>query len=326
MIEKSYSETDFEVTMPDSLFERFGVFQSIFREYKEIIDFQKTFDKDIRANISSATGTLETLRKHSIEMKFRYSNYTRQMDNCLELIKKNRDFFIEIRKLINSGLMLNDELSRPTRGVPNLKLYFTDFIKCAKKDGKNVEAEVYNEMLSVLDNVGKTIDDALILQKIRDLPSDFKIEEQGCCVKSGPVSLIKTHKSLLRKLLGMKASIKFNSGYMFLFEKCLLICAKMKNEGNKSQRKRNKRKEKFQLEALIHVSDLVDFVEDDYYDDTESLRIFEKQTNIAHLINFDSEELCADWAEEILTEVGKFIQMRPEREQEREQEQDLKTK
>merc|ERR550532_228175 len=134
-------------------------------------------------------------------MKFRYSNYTRQMDNCLELIKKNRDFFIEIRKLTNSGLMLNDELSRPTRGVPNLKLYFTDFIKCAKKDGKNVEAEVYNEMLSVLDNVGKTIDDALILQKIRDLPSDFKIEEQGCCVKSGPVSLIKTHKSLLRKLL-----------------------------------------------------------------------------------------------------------------------------
>ena len=312
MIETSYSETDFEVTMPDSLFERFGVFQSIFREYKEIIDFQKTFDKDIRANISSASATLEILRKHSVEMKFRYSNYTRHMDNCLVLIKSNREFFNEIRSLTNSGLMLNDELSRPTRGVPNLKLYFSDFIKCSRKDGKEAEAEVYNEMLSVLDNVGKTIDDALLLQKIGGLPKDFKIEEQGCCVKSGAVSLIKTHMSLLRKLLGMKASIKFNSGYMFLFEQCLIICVKIKIEGNRSKRKKNSRKEKFQLEALIDVSDLVDFLKDDNYDDKNSLRIFEKQTSIAHLINFDSEDLANDWTEKILTEVGKFTQTMPD--------------
>ena len=308
MIEKSYSETGFEVTMPDSLFERFGVFQSIFREYKEIIDFAKTFDKDIRANINSASGTLESLTKHSSEMKFRYSNYTRHMDDCLDLIKKNREFFNEIRSLTSSGLMLNDELSRPTRGVPNLKLYFVDFIKCSRKDGKEAEAEIYNEMLSVLCNVAKTIDDALLLQKISGLPQDFKIEEQGCCVKSGAVSLIKTHMSLLRKLLGMKASIKFNSGYMFLFEQCLLICVKIKIEGNRTKKSK---KEKFQLEALIHISDLVDFLkDDDYYDDSNSLRIFEKQTSIAHLINLDSEDLADDWTEKIETEVNKFKEMR----------------
>ena len=68
--------------------------------------------------------------------------------------------------------MLNDELIRATRGVANLKLYLTDFIKCSKKDGRDVEAAVYNEMLYVLDNIGKTIDDALLLQKIRGMPEE----------------------------------------------------------------------------------------------------------------------------------------------------------
>ena len=38
---------------------------------------------------------------------------------------------------------------------------------------------------------------------------DFKIEEQGCCVKSGSISLVTTHRGFLRKMLGMKATIKF---------------------------------------------------------------------------------------------------------------------
>merc|ERR1711953_456489 len=99
---------------------------------------------------------------------------------------------------------------------------------------------------------GKTIDDALLLQKIQSLPQDSKVEEQGYCAKSGAVSLTKTHWSLLRKLLGMKDSMRFYSGYMFLFEKCLLICMKMKS-----------RKEKFQMEALIHVADLDYFLKVD---------------------------------------------------------------
>ena len=311
--------------MPDALFGRFPVFQSIFGEYKEIIDFQKTFDKDIRANIVSPSATLETLREHSTEMKIRYSNYARQMEKCLGLVKDYREYFNQIRNLTKSGLMINDELSRPTRGVPNMKLYFTDFIKCAKKDGKDTDAAVYNEMLSVLDNVGKTIDDALLLQNIEDLPDDFKIEEQGCCVKSGAVDLIKTHKSVTvdmikthkgfcRKLLGMKASSKHSSGYLFLFEKCLIICKKNDSQG--CIKERFNMSENFQLEALIHISDLIDFsMEDDgfvghnNYDGNETLMVLEKQTNIVHLINLDSKDLAAEWSETIVAEVSRFNQM-----------------
>ena len=300
--------------MPDGLIEHFPVFQSIFGEYKEIIAFQKTFDKDIRANIVSASATLETLTKHTTEMKIRYSNYARQMEKCLGLVTDNREYFNQIRKLTKSGLMINDELSRPTRGVPNMKLYFTDFIKCAKKDGKDMDAAVYNEMLSVLDNVGKTIDDALLLQNIEDLPDDFQIEEQGCCVKSGAVDLIKIHKGFFRKLLGMKASNKNKSGYLFLFEKCLIICMKIDSKGGKI--KRFNMRENFQLEAFIHISDLIEFSEEDNgyvcqinYDGKETLKVLEKQTNIVHLINLDSEDLAAEWSETIVAEVDKFNQM-----------------
>ena len=300
--------------MPDGLIEHFPVFQSIFGEYKEIIAFQKTFDKDIRANIVSASATLETLTKHTTEMKIRYSNYARQMEKCLGLVTDNREYFNQIRKLTKSGLMINDELSRPTRGVPNMKLYFTDFIKCAKKDGKDMDAAVYNEMLSVLDNVGKTIDDALLLQNIEDLPDDFQIEEQGCCVKSGAVDLIKIHKGFFRKLLGMKASNKNKSGYLFLFEKCLIICMKIDSKGGKI--KRFNMRENFQLEAFIHISDLIEFSEEDNgyvcqinYDGKETLKVLEKQTNIVHLINLDSEDLAAEWSDTIVAEVDKFNQM-----------------
>ena len=300
--------------MPDGLIEHFPVFQSIFGEYKEIIAFQKTFDKDIRANIVSASATLETLTKHTTEMKIRYSNYARQMEKCLGLVTDNREYFNQIRKLTKSGLMINDELSRPTRGVPNMKLYFTDFIKCAKKDGKDMDAAVYNEMLSVLDNVGKTIDDALLLQNIEDLPDDFQIDEQGCCVKSGAVDLIKIHKGFFRKLLGMKASNKNKSGYLFLFEKCLIICMKIDSKGGKI--KRFNMRENFQLEAFIHISDLIEFSEEDNgyvcqinYDGKETLKVLEKQTNIVHLINLDSEDLAAEWSDTIVAEVDKFNQM-----------------
>ena len=300
--------------MPDGLIEHFPVFQSIFGEYKEIIAFQKTFDKDIRANIVSASATLETLTKHTTEMKIRYSNYARQMEKCLGLVTDNREYFNQIRKLTKSGLMINDELSRPTRGVPNMKLYFTDFIKCAKKDGKDMDAAVYNEMLSVLDNVGKTIDDALLLQNIEDLPDSFQIDEQGCCVKSGAVDLIKIHKGFFRKLLGMKASNKNKSGYLFLFEKCLIICMKIDSKGGKI--KRFNMRENFQLEAFIHISDLIEFSEEDNgyvcqinYDGKETLKVLEKQTNIVHLINLDSEDLAAEWSETIVAEVDKFNQM-----------------
>ena len=296
--------------MPDALFQHFHVFQSIFREFQEILDFQKTFDKDIRATILSPTATLETLTEHSTEMKVRYSNYTRLSEKCLGLMQSNREYFNEIRKHTKSGLMINDELMRPTRGIPNMKMYFTDFVKCAKKDGKDRDAEVYDEMLFVLDNVGKTVDDSLLLEKIGNLPNDFQIEEQGCCVKSGAVDLIKTHKSLLRKLLGMKASCKFNSGHMFLFEKCLLICSKIVSKSRKGRKgkKYYRRKEKFQLEALIQISDLVDFLDDDdYYDiDDKTLKIFEKQTNLVHLISLDSKDLADDWSEKIVAEVGKL--------------------
>ena len=300
--------------MPDGLIEHFPVFQSIFGEYKEIIAFQKTFDKDIRANIVSASATLETLTKHTTEMKIRYSNYARQMEKCLGLVTDNREYFNQIRKLTKSGLMINDELSRPTRGVPNMKLYFTDFIKCAKKDGKDMDAAVYNEMLSVLDNVGKTIDDALLLQNIEDLPDSFQIDEQGCCVKSGAVDLIKIHKGFFRKLLGMKASNKNKSGYLFLFEKCLIICMKIDSKGGKI--KRFNMRENFQLEAFIHISDLIEFSEEDNgyvcqinYDGKETLKVLEKQTNIVHLINLDSEDLAAEWSDTIVAEVDKFNQM-----------------
>ena len=300
--------------MPDGLIEHFPVFQSIFGEYKEIIDFQKTFDKDIRANIVSASATLETLTKHTTEMKIRYSNYARQIEKCLSLVMDNREYFNQIRKLTKSGLMINDELSRPTRGVPNMKLYFTDFIKCAKKDGKDMDAAVYNEMLSVLDNVGKTIDDALLLQNIEDLPDSFQIDEQGCCVKSGAVDLIKIHKGFFRKLLGMKASNKNKSGYLFLFEKCLIICMKIDSNGSKI--KRFNMRENFRLEAFIHISDLIEFSEEDNgyvcqinYDGKETLKVLEKQTNIVHLINLDSEDLAAEWSETIVAEVDKFNQM-----------------
>ena len=300
--------------MPDGLIEHFPVFQSIFGEYKEIIAFQKTFDKDIRANIVSASATLETLTKHTTEMKIRYSNYARQMEKCLGLVTDNREYFNQIRKLTKSGLMINDELSRPTRGVPNMKLYFTDFIKCAKKDGKDTDAAVYNEMLSVLDNVGKTIDDALLLQNIEDLPDSFQIDEQGCCVKSGAVDLIKIHKGFFRKLLGMKASNKNKSGYLFLFEKCLIICMKIDSKGGKI--KRFNMRENFRLEAFIHISDLIEFSEEDNgyvcqinYDGKETLKVLEKQTNIVHLINLDSEDLAAEWSETIVAEVDKFNQM-----------------
>ena len=300
--------------MPDGLIEHFPVFQSIFGEYKEIIDFQKTFDKDIRANIVSASATLETLTKHTTEMKIRYSNYARQMEKCLGLVKDYREYFNQIRNLTKSGLMINDELSRPTRGVPNMKLYFTDFIKCAKKDGKDMDAAVYNEMLSVLDNVGKTIDDALLLQNIEDLPDSFQIDEQGCCVKSGAVDLIKIHKGFFRKLLGMKASNKNKSGYLFLFEKCLIICMKIDSNGSKI--KRFNMRENFRLEAFIHISDLIEFSEEDNgyvcqinYDGKETLKVLEKQTNIVHLINLDSEDLAAEWSETIVAEADKFNQM-----------------
>ena len=292
--------------MPDALFQHFTVFQSIFREFQEIIDFQKTFDKDIRATILSPTATLETMTEHSREMKVRYSSYSRLYEKCLGLMQSNREYFNEIRKHTKSGLMINDELSRPTRGIPNMKLYFTDFVKCAKKDGKDRDAEVYDEMLFVLNNVGKTVDDALLLEKIGNLPNDFQIEEQGCCVKSGAVDLIKTHRSLLRKLLGMKASCKFNSGHMFLFEKCLLICIKIESKKRKGK-KYYRKKEKFRLEALIQISDLADFLDDDYYDiDDKTLKIFEKQTNLVHLISLDSKDSADDWSEKIVAEVGKL--------------------
>ena len=88
-----------------------------------------------------------------------------------------------------------------------------------------------------------------------------------------------THRNLLRRLLGMKAIIKFTSGYLFLFQKCLMICQKI--ETRKAIDSRN-RGEKFQLEALIYVQDLLEFLDHDYNEDDSSIKILDKVTNIAN--------------------------------------------
>ena len=74
--------------------------------------------------------------------------------------------------------------------------------------------------------------------------------------------------------------------------------------------------ENFQLEALIHISDLIDFSKEDdgfvghnNYDGNETLMVLEKQTNIVHLINLDSKDLAAEWLETIVAEVSRFNQM-----------------
>ena len=202
--------------------------------------------------------------------------------------------------------MINDELSRPVRAMGNLKLYFSDFIKAALKDGREVEAAVYQEMLSVLDNIAKCIDDAMLLNKIRGLPDDLIIEKQGCCVRSGKVALLTTHRSLLRRLLGMKAVVKFTSGYLFLFQKCLLICRKI--ETRKTSDNKN-RAEKYQLEALIYVQDLLEFLDHDYNEDDSSIKILDKVTNIAHIINFDSVDMAELWHDKIMEQAKLYTHL-----------------
>lgn len=307
VIRRSHDDPEFIVQMDDVLKKCYPVFESIFKEYEEIIEFQRILDRDIRVNIDKADETLNTLTRHSTEMKFRYANYTRHMEECLALIKKHRGYFKMIRQHTDSKLMLNDELSRPIREVGNLKLYFSDFIKCSKKDGRNTESAVYTEMLKVLDNIGKTIDDALLLQQISGLPRDFKIEAQGCCVKSGAITYQTYEKGFLRKLMGLKARISFNPGYMFLFEECLIICTKI--QARKRRKKHADTKEKYKKEALIAVSDLLDFLDHDYNEDDATLNIIEKNTGIAHIINFDSEDTSFEWNDKIV-EQATFCQER----------------
>ena len=71
VIRKSYSDPEFPVQMEGSLRESFVVFQSSFQEFEQIIQFQKTLDREIRANIDKAIETLNVLNTHSCEMKFR---------------------------------------------------------------------------------------------------------------------------------------------------------------------------------------------------------------------------------------------------------------
>ena len=297
VIRRSHDDPEFIVQMDDDLKKCYPVFESIFKEYEEIIQFQKILDRDIRVNIDKANETLNTLTRHSTEMKFRYANYTRHMEECLALIKKHRGYFKMIRQHTDSKLMLNDELSRPIREVGNLKLYFGDFIKYSKKDGRNAECAVYTEMMKVLDSIGKTIDDALLLQQISGLPRDFKIEAQGCCVKSGAITYQTYERGFMRKLMGMKKRISFIPGYMFLFEECLLICTKI--QARRRKKKHADTKEKYKKVALIAVSDLPDFMNHNYNEDDATLKIIEKDTNVGHIINFDSEDTKLDWIEKI---------------------------
>ena len=302
VIRRSHNDPEFILPMDESTRESFPVFESIFQEFEELIEFERILDRDIRANIDKAQETLNTLIRHSREMKLRYSNYSRHMENCLTLIAQHRGYFKEIRHYTESKLMINDELSKPIREVGNLKLYFKDFIKCSKKDGRDAEAAVYNEMLSVLNNIGKIIDDALLLDKIRGLPADFKIEDQGCCVKSGGISVVRYKRGFLRKMMGMKARMKFSPGYMFLFQECLIICTKIQ------AKKRENNKEKFQNQALIAVSDLLDFLDHDYDEDDNTLKIIEKNTNIAHIVSFDNNDTRDDWNDTIREQAAECLE------------------
>ena len=90
----------------------------------------------------------------------------------------------------------------------------------------------------------------------------------------------------------------------------------MKIDSKGGKIKRFNMRENFQLEAFIHISDLIEFSEEDNgyvcqinYDGKETLKVLEKQTNIVHLINLDSEDLAAEWSETIVAEVDKFNQM-----------------
>ena len=95
---------------------------------------------------------------------------------------------------------------------------------------------------------------------------------------------------------------------MFLFQKCLIFCKKI--EARKREKNNDlKPNQKFQKQAIIYVPDLLDFLDHDYNEADNTLKIVEKNTNIAHVIKFETEELAIDWNDKIVEQADMYCQM-----------------
>jgi len=197
-----------------------------FQDYKAILKFHDQFSPELQSKVFQPEKLLELFERNKAEMKTRYALYVFPLKWSLDIINANSRTFRDF----NSEFSLTDELTKAVHWLAAYPQFFGRLARLAKKTNDDENYRIFDSIKTIAKEITESVDNLQKVGKMQKHQRDIlKTNEDGSLLRSGEAQIINLMST--RMSVGHKAQ-----GYLFLFEKTLLICqTKLEVDGvNKS--------------------------------------------------------------------------------------------